>query len=405
MYYYFIKRAICALAFSLCCLAAAAQTGLSLTTVLIDAGHGGKDPGAVSRDRKTYEKTLTLDISRRLASKIRKAYPEVKVVLSRDSDTFVSLDGRATRANNVNANLFISIHINAATNTSANGYSVHVLGQSSVKDRDLFEYNMNVCQRENSVIMLEEDYSTKYSGFDPTDPESFIFAQLMQNAFLEQSLRFAQDISDNLKGGPIRNGRGIWQDPFYVLWKTSMPAVLVELGFISNGEDLSRLRNENDRDDIAERLFKAFATYKANYDRSMTLDVPAEPVKPAEPAVVEKPAEPVKAEEPAKPDEPAVVEKPAEPAEPEKAAAGSAAPDKPAVLYGTQVFATAKLFDKDDPRFLGYEPVIVRFGNLYRYILGVSENEDEAREIYRTIKTKYPTSYTVKVVGEEVTRY
>lgn len=149
---------------------------LGLNTVCIDAGHGGTDPGCVSKDKKTYESKIALDIAKRLSEKIKASYPTVKVVMTRSTDKYITLGERADIANRNNANLFISIHVNTAAATSANGYSIHVLGQSSKKNRDLFAYNMDVCKRENSVIMLEDDYSTKYQGFDPTDPESFIFS-------------------------------------------------------------------------------------------------------------------------------------------------------------------------------------------------------------------------------------
>ena len=153
---------------------------LGLKTVCIDAGHGGKDPGCVSKDKNTYESRVALDVAKRLSEKITAAYPDVKVVMTRTTDTFISLGDRADKANKNNADLFISIHVNTVSSSSPNGFSIHVLGQSSKKDRDLFAYNMNVCKRENSVMMLEDDYSTKYQGFDPSDPESFIFYKLIQ---------------------------------------------------------------------------------------------------------------------------------------------------------------------------------------------------------------------------------
>ena len=123
-----------------------------LRTVCIDPGHGGNDPGCVSRDKKTHESKIALDISKRLNRMITEGYPSVKVVMTRSTDVFIPLDKRAEIANKNDANLFISIHVNMVSNTSPNGYSIHVLGQSSHKDRDLFAYNMNVCRRENSVI-------------------------------------------------------------------------------------------------------------------------------------------------------------------------------------------------------------------------------------------------------------
>ena len=171
---------------------------LKLKTVVIDPGHGGKDAGCVSKDRKTYEKNLTLSISKLFGQKIKEAYPDVKVIYTRTTDKYVTLNERADIANRNKADLFVSIHINSVQQTSPSGFSVHILGQSSSKNKDLFASNMDVCRRENSVILLEEDYSTKYQGFDPNDPESFIFFTLMQNAFYEQSLLFAADAALSL---------------------------------------------------------------------------------------------------------------------------------------------------------------------------------------------------------------
>ena len=261
-----MKRTICILLASLLCLVLSAADGLRLTTVVIDPGHGGKDSGAVSRDGKDYEKTFVLDIAKTLRDKIRAAYPDVNVILTRSDDRYVTLGGRADVANKANANLFISIHINSIDKTSPNGFSVHVLGQSHKKGTDLYANNMDIVRRENSVILLEEDYSTTYGDFDPNDPESYIFMNLMQNANLEQSVRFAQLAEKHLKGGPIKNDRGVSQDPFLVLWRTAMPAVLLELGFISNATDLAALRQKNDRNKLAECVFQAFKEYKTIYE-------------------------------------------------------------------------------------------------------------------------------------------
>ena len=393
MYYYFLKRAICVLALAMFAILSYAQGDMKLTAVHIDAGHGGHDPGAVSKDRKTYEKTLTLDISRRLASKIRERCPEVKVTMSRDKDAFVSLGGRADMANNVNANLFISIHINSAKSTSANGYSVHCLGQSSQANRDLFEFNMDICRRENSVIYMEEDYSTRYGGFEPDNPESYIFMQLLQNAHLEQSLDFAQMVSESLEKGPIKRNRGISQNPFYVLWRTAMPSVLIELGFISNSEDLAALRKPEKRDEIAECLYKAFVRYKEAYDRSVsTEEIPGGARNDSEETRNDslKQAPVIQAK-----DTTAVI--PGEQSETRNL-------QEPAVSkkYGTQIFAGPTLLLKSDPRFMGYAPLILRYKNVYRYIIGVSENEAEAKKYFQSIIKKYPSAYLVEIEGDEV---
>jgi len=342
---------------------------LGLKTVCIDAGHGGKDPGCVSKDKKTYESRVALDVAKRLSEKIKAAYPDVKVVMTRTTDTFISLGDRADKANKNNADLFISIHVNTVSSSSPNGYSIHVLGQSSKKDRDLFAYNMNVCKRENSVMMLEDDYSTKYQGFDPSDPESFIFFNLMQNAHLEQSLLFAEDVDKAMSAGPMRNSRGIWQDPFFVLWKTAMPSVLIEVGFMSNPTDLTVLKSENGREQIAEALFKAFGVFKKRYDGSVNAGA-AEKAAP-------------KAQEVAKP---AVETK------------------KSTAVYGTQVLASGKLMKDNDPFFKGYIPVRVKSGNIYKYIIGTAPSADKAREHYSKIKKSFTGSFLVAVEGDNVKR-
>ena len=352
--------------------AAVSDSRLGLRTVCIDAGHGGTDPGCVSKDKKTHESTIALDIAIRLSDKIKAGYPGVKVVMTRSTDTFITLGGRADIANKNNADLFISIHVNTASSTSANGYSIHVLGQSSKKDRDLFAYNMDVCRRENSVIMLEDDYSTRYQGFDPRDPESFIFFNLMQNAHLEQSLLFAQDVEKAMSAGPMRNSRGIWQDPFYVLWKTAMPAALVEVGFMSNAADLAALRSESGREKIAQDLYVAFGVFKKRYDGSVKA-TGSDRGPDSKPAVTT----------------------------PEKAVQVNA--DKTSALYGTQVLASGKLMKDDDPFFKGYKVLHVRTGSIYKYIIGISDTPAKAREDFQKIRKTFQGSFLVAVKDGVVT--
>lgn len=364
--------------------ASAFADGLRLGTVVIDAGHGGKDPGCISKDKKTYEKTLTLDIATRFSDLVKAEFPDVNVILTRSTDEFVELRERADIANRANANLFISLHINASKSSSPNGYSVHILGQSSQKNRDLFAENMDIVKRENSVILLEDDYQTHYQGFNPSDPESYIFMSLMQNSNLEQSLLLASIISEKLKGGPIKSDKGIRQNPFYVLWRTSMPAVLVELGFISNDTDLSALRQEEKRTELAKRLLSAFKDYKQLYDSSLGLDrggsVQGDPKAGAGTSTGDTRKESGK----------------------ENVSKSS---DNSGTLYGTQIFATSKEIDASDKRFLGWKPYVVRIGNLYKYIIGVSSSQEEARKNAAAIKKEYPGSFMVEIKDGQTTRF
>ena len=367
-------RLILSLLLSAAFSASAFADGLRLGTVVIDAGHGGKDPGCISKDKKTYEKTLALDIATKFSDLIKADFPDVNVILTRSTDEFLELRERADIANRANANLFISLHINASSSSSPNGYSVHILGQSSQKNRDLFAENMDIVKRENSVILLEDDYQTHYQGFNPSDPESYIFMSLMQNSNLEQSLLLASIISEKLKGGPIKSDKGIRQNPFYVLWRTSMPAVLVELGFISNDTDLAALRQDDKRTELAKRLLNAFKDYKQLYDSSLGLDrddakAPSAPKGSGKETSKEAPKE-----------------------------SGSKSADVSGALYGTQIFATSKAIDNaSDKRFLGWKPYVVQIGNLYKYVIGVSSFQEEARKNNAAIKKDYPGSFMVEI--------
>ena len=373
-----------------------AQNGLKLKTVVIDAGHGGKDAGCVSRDKKTYEKNIALDIAQRLQKKIQSAYKEVNVVMTRNSDTFVELEKRAVIANKANANLFISIHVNAVEKgTQANGYSIHVLGQSQRKGNDLYSKNLDLVKRENAVILLEDNYETKYQGFDPNDPQSSIIFSLMQNAHLNASLSFAEDVANAMGSSPIHHSRGVSQDPFWVLWRTAMPSVLIEVGFMTNPDDLAVMRSAEGREEIAANIFRAFCVFKHRYDGSM---MPKEDVQPAQPAV-QQPA-PVPAEEP-KAD---AAVKEAEPAAQPVAAAKPATEAKPApapaadgIVYGYQVLASGKKMDPKDPFFHGYTPMIIKVDKLYKYIICTGNSVSEVRKNSQKVHAIFKDSYLVKV--------
>ena len=363
---------------------------MRLNTVVIDPGHGGKDAGCISRDKKTYEKNITLDIGKRLAKKIEAAYPDVKVKMTRSEDVFVELENRAVIANKANANLFISIHVNSVEKgTTANGYSIHCLGQSARKGNDLYSKNLDLVKRENSVILLEDNYQTTYQGFDPNDPQSSIIFSLMQNAHLGNSLTFAEDVAQAMGNGPIKNSRGVSQDPFWVLWRTAMPSVLVEVGFITNPDDLATLRSEKGRDGIAENLFQAFKTFKARYDNSMDVENKEMENKPDEvenkPVVENKPAEEKPKEEVVVKEEPKKVEEVTGP------------------LYGVQVLATTKKMDLNDPFFAGYKPTVINTGKIYKYVVGTSHSLSEVKKNYKKIQQHFPDNFIVKIEEDKTT--
>ena len=361
------------------------EKNLGLRTVCIDAGHGGKDPGCISKDgSKTKEKNITLSIAGYLAKSIRGAYPEIKVVMTRSDDRFIELGERAGIANRNGADLFISIHVNSVDSrgnrgwASVKGFSIHTLGQSRT-GKDLFSFNMEVCKRENSVILLEDDYTTKYQGFNPSEPESYIFFNLMQNANLGHSLDFAEEIDKQMKKGPIKNSRGLSQDPFYVLWKTTMPAVLIEVGFITNTSDLAVMKTEEGRKAIANRIFQAFTLFKKKYDAS--LNVNSNEILPSDEKVMDVDG---KDNLPAQSNNSTIV-----------------ASNVEGIKYGTQIFATGKKLPANDKVFKGYTSIIIKGTKIYKYIIGVSDNIDEAKRQNKTIKKIFPESFLVVIENGE----
>ncbi len=358
------------------------SAAIRLMSVVIDPGHGGKDAGCISPSGKTLEKTIVLDIAGRLSEKIRRGYPDVKVIRTRENDMFVTLQERADIANRNNANLFISIHINSVDGkrNGPNGYSVHILGQYTSKNKDLYAGNMDVVRRENSVIKLEDDYTARYEGFDPEDPESCIFMNLMRNAHLEQSFRFAQLVDNEMKGGAIQHSRGISQDPFYVLWRTAMPAVLVECGFMSNSADREVLITEKGRERIASDIYDAFRKYKKEYDGSDAVNVSPTAERPRTNEIGSE--------------ETTVSDVQTNDADKKVESIGC---DKDAAMYGTQVLVSSKSMSGNDPFFKGHEVMKLQAGRLFKYVIGFSDNLETAKENNVRIRKDFKDSFMVKV--------
>lgn len=223
-------------------------------TVVIDAGHGGHDTGAVGLKMKVQEKDLNLTVAKQLAAKIQARYPEVKVILTRDTDVFLPLQQRADIANKNHADLFISIHTNAAENRNACGAETFILGTERMED------NLDVAMRENAVMKLEED-QTVYQGFDPNSVESYILFELMQNQYMDNSLVFAELVQNQFVGTLQRANRGVRQAAFWVLLKSACPSVLVEMGFLSNAEEEKWLASADGKTGIVNGIFDAFEKF------------------------------------------------------------------------------------------------------------------------------------------------
>ena len=239
--------------FILCCALCLPLWAATNYTVVLDPGHGGKDPGAVGK--KAQEKDLNLSLALEVGRLIKEQYPDVKVVYTRSTDVFIPLQTRADIANKNNADLFISIHTNSAESKAACGVETFILGT------DKMEKNLDVAMRENAVMKLEADYKTTYQGFDPNSIDSYIMFELMQNSYMDQSLRFAELVQKGFVGQLNRDDRGVRQAAFWVLLKTACPSILFEMGFISNPEEERFLSQPSSMQKMAKTLVNAFAAY------------------------------------------------------------------------------------------------------------------------------------------------
>jgi N-acetylmuramoyl-L-alanine amidase len=238
--------------------ASAPFADFKVDVVVIDAGHGGKDPG--TQGPKSKEKDVALKIALKLGKYIEQNLPDVKVIYTRKDDTYIQLEERPKIANRSNADLFICIHANANPNTKAYGTETYVMGLA--KEQKNFE----IAKRENSVILLDENYKEHYEGFDPESPESYILFSLTQSAFQESSLSFANKIESQFKSRVGRTSRGVKQGPFWVLWSTAMPSVLIETGFLSNSNEERYLLSDQGQDLMASGIYRAFKEYKAEVE-------------------------------------------------------------------------------------------------------------------------------------------
>jgi N-acetylmuramoyl-L-alanine amidase len=230
-----------------------------LRTVVLDAGHGGKDPGALGK--KSKEKDLALSITLKVGEYIEENLPDVKVVYTRKKDEFIELYKRAEIANRIKADVFISIHVNANVSKKPYGTSTYVMGLNKSGE------NLEVAKLENSVILKEEGYKQNYKGYDPNSPESHIILSLLQNAHLEQSIQLATKVQNQFRTRAGRHDTGVRQAGLVVLWNATMPAILVETGFISNAEEEKYLMTDYGQSIIASAIYRAFRDYKNEIEK------------------------------------------------------------------------------------------------------------------------------------------
>ena len=344
-----------------------------IRTVVIDPGHGGKDPGAISKNGKYKEKNITLSVALKLGELIKSSYPHIKVVYTRSTDKYVELAQRAEIANRNKADLFISIHVNSAKSTQARGTETFVMGAHKSQD------NFEVCKLENSVIVIEDDYERKYAGFNPGSPESYIIFSLLQNVHQEQSIRYAANVQKEFSKGPITVNRGVKQGGLLVLWRTTMPAVLTELGFISNAKDCAVLVTRNGQEQFAKKLFNAFVSYKKEFESVKEEKHLPNNLKPAPQGNPGK-------------------------VQPAPQAGKAPAGDKDEQLYyAVQILSVNRKLDANAYDLKGRKDAkFIQVGNAYKYYVGKYSSWKEAAASLESVRKTFPGAFVIRIKGNEI---
>lgn len=329
--------------------------------IVIDAGHGDKDPGALGS--VTREKNINLEIALKTGKYIEQSLRNVKVLYTRKTDVFIGLKERAEFANRNKADLFISIHANWVGNKNIRGAETYVMGHS--KDAQ----NLEVAMKENEVILLEDDFSSKYEGFDPKSPESYIIFTLMQNVFQEQSLDLAAKIQSQFRNRAGRIDRGVKQEGFWVLYMTSMPSVLVETGFITNTEEEKYLASETGQDYLASAIFRAVRDYIDAIEKKSLVSTSIDEEQVSEDEVADK----------------------------ELVSQGND------LSFMIQIASAAEKKELIPENFRGLTDVIeLPAGDRYKYATGSFKNYADAVEFRRKVETFYPDAFVIAVRDNKI---
>lgn len=326
-------------------------------TVVIDPGHGGKDPGAVGATSR--EKDIVLSVALKLGALIEKHQKNVKVLYTRDSDRFVELNKRAEIANKAHADLFISLHCNALDRkrTSPQGVETFVLGLHRSKD------NLDVAKAENAVIMYEEDYSLKYEGFNPNEPESYIIFEFMANTFLSQSVYLASIVQNQLVTSAKRVNRNVRQAGFLVLREVAMPSILVELGYISNPHDERYLKSISGQNALASAIYNGFKEYKREHDKKSFVFNGNSSSREVDGLASTASISTVESE------------------------------------YRIQFLTSSRKYEKGAKVFKGLDPVEYYVdGGLYKYTYGNTYNQSEITRTLREVRRKFKDAFVIELV-------
>ena len=333
-------------------------------TVVIDPGHGGRDPGAIGKRGK--EKTINLNVALKLGNLIKTNCPDVKIVYTRNKDVFVGLDRRAQIANNANADLFISIHTNSvARGRTVRGTETYTLGLHRTDD------NLEVAKKENAVILIESDYEQRYAGFNPNSSESYIIFEFLQDKNMEKSVQLASLIQQQFKNTAKRIDKGVHQAGFLVLRETTMPGVLVELGYISTPDEERYLLSEAGTDALAKSIYQAFITYKEQNGVLMTKKTSSKSAAKAQTRTTSKQQ----------------VKKTA-------SAAKVSTGEKP--VFKIQILTSDKKLSANNKQFKGLSPVnYYQEKGLYKYTYGESIDYNKVLRTKRQISAKFKGAFII----------
>ena len=341
-------------------------------TLVIDAGHGGHDAGALGTFSK--EKNINLNVALAFGRLVENNCPQVKVIYTRKTDVFIPLHQRADIANRNKADLFISIHTNALPKGArAMGLETYTLGMHRVSD------NFDVAKRENSVILIEKDYKQHYEGFDPNSSESYIMFEFMQDKNMAQSVELARLVQKRTCAVAARPNKGVKQAGFLVLRETSMPSCLIELGFISTPSEEQFLNSDEGVASMGRGIYLAFCEYLAKYDKSFT--VPFKPGENVKPQMTEPEKETVKEEKEEKND----------------ASQQAEAPEKSeAPVFKVQIITSRVKLKSGSRQLKGQEDAdFYKDGNLYKYTVGASTNYNEIYRLRKQLLDRFPEAFII----------
>ena len=375
--------------------AAAALADGHRFTLVVDAGHGGHDAGA--KGTFSYEKNINLNVALAFGRLVEDNSPDVRVIYTRKTDVFVPLHRRAEIANKNKADVFISIHTNALpAGHVARGLETYTMGMRRSDEK------LSAAMRENSVIMIEKDYKERYEGYDPNSPESTIMFEFLHDRNMSKSVELAKLVQRCVCATATRQNKGVKQDVFLVLRETSMPACLIELGFITTADEEQYLNKAENVDKIAQGIYQAFVTYRKKYDEGFT--VPYDPdmdtmasVNPVNKPQVEKPAPRKQAEQPAnkpqveKPAPRPQAEQPVNKPQTRKTATGSSRP-----VFKVQIIASSRSLRPGSGQFKGLTGVESYEENgMVKYTYGASTDYNEIYRLRKSILDKFPEAFII----------